>query len=420
MGPVPGPVIRVKVGDTIRVHLKNPATSQLAHSIDFHASQVAWNDEMTSINPGEELVYEWTADYAGVWMYHCGTSPALHHIANGMYGMVIVEPREGLPQVDHEFALVQSEWYLGPQGKEADLDKAMAAAPGARPRDVQRRCEPVQGPSARGRHRRLRPNLRPQRRSERRQLVPRGRYHLRHGHQGRRHAHEGQRRQLGQPGRRPRARRRARSWSSRPPRTASTRSSRTPSTSSGPAGAGDLVADVADTDAIRPAIAGCEAVIHLATGAAAGWPDLLRTEIAGTHALLRWPPSELSALHPGLEQPCRRVLRAARGAGDLARPESAAAVGRDPVPIGDYGAAKVAAEAIGARFALGASVGVSCLRIGTVRTVDDLGAAIETEDFSWLSTDPELVRARLERTWCTHDRLREVVDESWRAPSVGS
>ena len=128
-GTVPGPVIRVKVGDTIRVHLKNPAENQLSHSIDFHASQVAWNDEMTSIAPGEEKLYEWTADYAGVWMYHCGTGPALHHIANGMYGMVIVEPKEGLPKVDHEFALLQSEWYLGPQGKEADLEKAMAAAP---------------------------------------------------------------------------------------------------------------------------------------------------------------------------------------------------------------------------------------------------------------------------------------------------
>jgi nitrite reductase (NO-forming) len=128
-GTVPGPVIRVKVGDTIRVHLRNPIENAMAHSIDFHASQVAWNDEMRSIAPGEELVYEWTADYAGVWMYHCGTAPALHHIANGMYGMVIVEPAEGLPPVDKEFALVQSEWYLGPQGAVSDLAKAMAAAP---------------------------------------------------------------------------------------------------------------------------------------------------------------------------------------------------------------------------------------------------------------------------------------------------
>jgi nitrite reductase (NO-forming) len=128
-GTVPGPVIRVKVGDTIRVHLQNPSTNALPHSIDFHSSQVAWNDEMRSIAPGEDLVYEWTADYAGVWMYHCGTAPALHHIANGMFGMVIVEPAEGLAPVDKEFALVQSEWYLGPQGEVTDLTKAMAAAP---------------------------------------------------------------------------------------------------------------------------------------------------------------------------------------------------------------------------------------------------------------------------------------------------
>lgn len=128
-GKVPGPVIRVKVGDTVRVHLKNPATSKLSHSVDFHASQVAWNDEMTSIKPGEEKLYEWTAEYAGVWMYHCGTPPALHHIANGMYGMVIVEPAGGLAAVDKEFAIVQSEWYLGPQKEPADLAKAAAGAP---------------------------------------------------------------------------------------------------------------------------------------------------------------------------------------------------------------------------------------------------------------------------------------------------
>jgi nitrite reductase (NO-forming) len=128
-GSVPGPVIRVKVGDTVRVHLKNPATNTLSHSIDFHASQVAWNDEMTSIKPGEEKLYEWKAEYAGVWMYHCGTAPALHHIANGMYGMVIVEPAEGLPKVDKEFAIVQSEWYLGPQGEPTNLTKAASGNP---------------------------------------------------------------------------------------------------------------------------------------------------------------------------------------------------------------------------------------------------------------------------------------------------
>jgi nitrite reductase (NO-forming) len=128
-GTVPGPVLRVKVGDTVRIHLKNPATSQLPHSVDFHSSMVAWNDEMTSINPGEEKLYEFKAEFAGIWMYHCGTSPALHHIANGMYGMMIVEPKEGLEPVDQEFAFVQNEWYLGPQGEPASLTKASAAAP---------------------------------------------------------------------------------------------------------------------------------------------------------------------------------------------------------------------------------------------------------------------------------------------------
>lgn len=126
---VPGPVLRVKVGDLIRVRLVNPETNLMPHSIDFHASLVAWNDEMRSINPGEELVYEFEAKYAGVYMYHCGTSPALMHIANGMFGMIIVEPPGGLPQVDHEFALVQSEWYLGQQNQTIDINKASAAAP---------------------------------------------------------------------------------------------------------------------------------------------------------------------------------------------------------------------------------------------------------------------------------------------------
>lgn len=128
-GSVPGPVIHVRVGDTVRVHLSNPSSNKLPHSVDFHSSQVAWNDEMTSINPGEEKLYEWHADYAGVWMYHCGSNPALHHIASGMYGMVIVEPHEGLPKVDHEFALVQSEFYVGKEGHITDLHKAGSHGP---------------------------------------------------------------------------------------------------------------------------------------------------------------------------------------------------------------------------------------------------------------------------------------------------
>ena len=128
-GEVPGPVLRTEVGDTVRVLLSNPIGSEVPHSVDFHASQVAWNDEMRSIEPGEDLVYEFTTDYAGVWMYHCGTDPVLHHIANGMFGMVITEPEGGLPPMENEFFFVQNEWYLGPQGEVSSFAKANQAAP---------------------------------------------------------------------------------------------------------------------------------------------------------------------------------------------------------------------------------------------------------------------------------------------------
>jgi nitrite reductase (NO-forming) len=126
-GTVPGPTLRVHLGDTVRIHLTNQTT--MSHSIDFHASQTAMNDQMVEIKPGASFTYTFTADYAGVWMYHCGTAPALHHIANGMFGMVIVEPKGGLPKVDQEVALVQSEWYLGAQKQPVDYAKANAAAP---------------------------------------------------------------------------------------------------------------------------------------------------------------------------------------------------------------------------------------------------------------------------------------------------
>jgi nitrite reductase (NO-forming) len=128
-GTVPGPTLRAKVGDTINVRLTNEG--KMSHSIDFHASETAMNRQMVEIKPGETFTYTFKANYAGVWMYHCGTAPALHHIANGMFGMVIIEPREGLPKVDQEFAFVQSEWYLGAQKEPASYEKAnqTAAAP---------------------------------------------------------------------------------------------------------------------------------------------------------------------------------------------------------------------------------------------------------------------------------------------------
>jgi nitrite reductase (NO-forming) len=117
---VPGPILRGKVGDVFNVTLVNDG--EIGHSIDFHASKVAWNDEMRTIDPGESLTYQFEAKHAGAFMYHCGTPPTLHHIGNGMYGAIVIDPPDLAP-VDHEFVFVQSELYLGPEGEPGDLTK---------------------------------------------------------------------------------------------------------------------------------------------------------------------------------------------------------------------------------------------------------------------------------------------------------
>jgi nitrite reductase (NO-forming) len=121
-GKIPGPALRGRVGDLFTLTLVNDKRNKLGHSIDFHASKVAWNDEMRTINPGEQLIYQFKAKYAGIYMYHCGTAPTLHHIGNGMYGAIIIDP-PGLTKVDHEYLLVQSELYLGPQNQPGSLRK---------------------------------------------------------------------------------------------------------------------------------------------------------------------------------------------------------------------------------------------------------------------------------------------------------
>jgi len=123
-----GPILRGHIGDVFNVTLVNDGT--MGHSIDFHASQVAPNVAMRTINPGQSLVYQFKADYAGIWMYHCGTAPAIEHIANGMFGAVVIDP-PNLPPVAHEYVMVQSELYLGPQGQPGDVAKMLADKPDA-------------------------------------------------------------------------------------------------------------------------------------------------------------------------------------------------------------------------------------------------------------------------------------------------
>src|SRR5262249_26575126 len=108
-GTVPGPVIRVRQGQTIRFTLQNDDT-KMAHSIDFHAAQTPPNVNYKTVLPGQSLTFEWHANYPGVFMYHCGTSPVMEHMANGMYGAIIVDPASGWAPA-REYVLVQSEFY---------------------------------------------------------------------------------------------------------------------------------------------------------------------------------------------------------------------------------------------------------------------------------------------------------------------
>lgn len=109
-GISPAPVIRVTEGDTIRFTLNNESNLQLSHSIDFHAAQTPWDKNYVPVPPGQSITFDWVARFPGVFMYHCGVPPVLHHIANGMYGAIIVEPKGGLPPA-REYVLVSSEFY---------------------------------------------------------------------------------------------------------------------------------------------------------------------------------------------------------------------------------------------------------------------------------------------------------------------
>jgi nitrite reductase (NO-forming) len=111
-GRVPGPFYRVRVGDTIEVHLRNLTNSTMPHSVDFHAvTGPGGGAVMSQTPPGEETVFTAQAINPGLFVYHCATPMVAQHIANGMYGLILVEPEEGLPEVDREFYVMQGEIY---------------------------------------------------------------------------------------------------------------------------------------------------------------------------------------------------------------------------------------------------------------------------------------------------------------------
>jgi nitrite reductase (NO-forming) len=134
-GKVPGPFLRVRVGDTVELHLKNAANSTMSHSIDLHAVQgPGGGSAITQVPPGGEKTLVFKALHPGLFVYHCATPLVALHIANGMFGMILVESAGGLPPVDHEYYVMQNEIYTrgayGENGSQvADAQKILAETP---------------------------------------------------------------------------------------------------------------------------------------------------------------------------------------------------------------------------------------------------------------------------------------------------
>jgi len=168
-GHTPGPVLHVREGDRVEFTMKNrsaeevtvteptpsgaapflealarldpqhakPAAYPMPHAVDFHAAMVAMSDKWRSIQPGESIRFQWVANYPGIFIYHCGQPPVFQHMSMGQYGVVVVSPKNGYPtdvQVDHEWVIIQSEYYLKPGPVEGgpyvlDWDAALLKQP---------------------------------------------------------------------------------------------------------------------------------------------------------------------------------------------------------------------------------------------------------------------------------------------------
>ena len=130
-GDVPGQMIRVREGDTVEVEFSNNPNSTVPHNVDFHASTgTGGGAAATFTAPGRTSTFRWKALQSGLYIYHCAVAPVGMHIGNGMYGLVLVEPKEGLPKVDKEFYIVQGDFYTkGKYGEPGlqpfDMDKAI-------------------------------------------------------------------------------------------------------------------------------------------------------------------------------------------------------------------------------------------------------------------------------------------------------
>ncbi len=125
-GMIPGKVVRVTEGDVIDFKLINPKENKNSHSIDFHAAEVDVLDEFAPVKPGETKHFRFVARRAGVYMYHCGAPTMAQHIARGMYGIIIVDPKEGyseqFPKPDREYVLIQGQYFPDAEDKQAMIE----------------------------------------------------------------------------------------------------------------------------------------------------------------------------------------------------------------------------------------------------------------------------------------------------------
>ncbi len=131
-GTVPGPMFRVRVGDTVEFHLKNPKSSSQPHNIDIHAvNGPGGGAAVNTVAPGETKIFKWKAQAAGLFIYHCAAGSIVDHISNGMYGLVLVEPEGGLAKVDKEYYVFESEFFTDEDEKvmSFDIQKGLAEHP---------------------------------------------------------------------------------------------------------------------------------------------------------------------------------------------------------------------------------------------------------------------------------------------------
>ncbi len=116
-GQIPGPLLRATEGDTIDFTLKNEPNNKNSHSVDFHAARTDVLTSFAPIKPGETKSYSFTADNPGIFFYHCGSDPMIQHIALGMFGAVIIDPKDpnAMPKADREYVLVSIEMFDNPE-----------------------------------------------------------------------------------------------------------------------------------------------------------------------------------------------------------------------------------------------------------------------------------------------------------------